>query len=413
MRSYPYVFHVALDGNGINGLEGMAGVCLFLFDPTDNSYGYKIKYYDGLAGGHAVSVNPTRRVGFLGNAGQHLMFYDATNGDELDRLSTLRLQPVETTIQGSTHVVWLGEYEFITAIGAYFYRFDLRQLSHGEILGAHRVKLPHALRRVRSGRYLVYGSMDHPGQRERGAAREVGVFDLHTGQATRIPLPATCWHLTTHPTNDLFYAVSFRVQPQDYVDYQDWGIAYLKEYAFEIDPESKTVLRHWACSRDTPAHINSDVTISDTELIFCNGASQTVVFIDLATFADYRLIDERPTLAETFGKKRQVATQCYDALARGGLFTSTRHLLSALRVSRFALLDSIHACQLSPDQRLLFTGNRGMNHITIYDYPANTVRIRVPLPDLHDYVPLAKIADPRLGLHHGCLVAASDEGARR
>src|SRR5258708_40080351 len=113
----------------------MAGVCLFRFDPADNSHAYKLKYYNGLAGGHAVSVNPSRRLGFLGNAGQHLMFYDANNADELDRLSTLRFQPVDTTIQGSTHVVWLGEYEFITAIGDYFYRFDARRLGGGEVLG--------------------------------------------------------------------------------------------------------------------------------------------------------------------------------------------------------------------------------------------------------------------------------------
>ena len=41
-RRYPYAFHVALDGNGINGLEGRAGVCLFLFDPADDAFAYKI-----------------------------------------------------------------------------------------------------------------------------------------------------------------------------------------------------------------------------------------------------------------------------------------------------------------------------------------------------------------------------------
>src|SRR5262249_43406071 len=168
MRKYPYAFHVALDGNGINGLEGMAGVCHFLFDPADNSYAYKIKYYDGMAGGHAVSVNPTRRFGFLGNAGQHLMFYDAQTSEELDRISTLRFEPTDTTIRGSTHVVWLGEYDFVTAIGDYFYRFDVRRLSNGERLGPHNVKLPHAMRLVPSGKYIVYGSMDNPRQRSRG-----------------------------------------------------------------------------------------------------------------------------------------------------------------------------------------------------------------------------------------------------
>ena len=51
MKGYPYAFHIALDGNGINGLEGMAGVCLFLFDPVGNRHAYKIVYFDGIAGG--------------------------------------------------------------------------------------------------------------------------------------------------------------------------------------------------------------------------------------------------------------------------------------------------------------------------------------------------------------------------
>src|SRR5215472_6117803 len=76
-KSYPYAFHVALDGNGINGLEGLAGVCLFLFDPKHNHYGYKIEFFDGIAGGHTVSVNRSGTIGFLGNTGQHLLFYDA------------------------------------------------------------------------------------------------------------------------------------------------------------------------------------------------------------------------------------------------------------------------------------------------------------------------------------------------
>jgi hypothetical protein len=54
MNEYPYRFHVALDGSGMNGLEGMAGVCQFLFDPRDNAYAHKIVYYGGVAGGHAV-----------------------------------------------------------------------------------------------------------------------------------------------------------------------------------------------------------------------------------------------------------------------------------------------------------------------------------------------------------------------
>ena len=412
MKQYPYAFHIALDGNGINGLEGMAGAWLFLFDPADNSYAYKIKYFNGTAGGHAVNVNPAGTHGFLGNAGQHIVFYDAHNLEESDRISTLRFETNDTSIRGSTHSIWLNNREFITAIGNYFYKFDINDLSKGEKLGPHKVKLPHGMKKTASGRYICYGSMDHPGQGRRGEAKEVGVWDMRSGEATRIKLPATCWHLVAHPAKDLFYCVSFRVLPQDQVDYHEWAIAFLKEYAFEIDAPSRTIVRHWAASREVPAHINSDVTISDRELIFCNGASQTIVLIDLETFAEYRVIDERPDFVTHLKNPRQVATQVYDVLARGGLFTSTRHIMGSLRVSRFSLLDSIYACQLSKDQRLLFTANRGLNHITVYNYPSNEIRLRVPMPELHEYVPsLPKLADPRLGFHHGFLISPPAAGA--
>jgi len=327
--------------------------------------------------------------------------------DEIERVSTLRFEPNDTSLRGSTHLVWLGNDEFITAIGDYFYRFNLNDLSNGERLGPHQLKLPHAMKLTRSKKYLCYGSMDNPKYGRQGEAREVGVWDMDSGEATRIELPATCWHLVCHPTEDWFYSVSFRVLPQEYVDYHEWAMAFLKEYAFEIDAESKQVLRHWATTRETPAHINSDVTISDRELIFCNGGSQSIVCIDLETLADFRIIDERPDLLTSLKHPREIATQVYDVFARGGFFTSNRHFFGALRVSRFSLLDSIYGCQLSADQSLLFTANRGLNHITIYNYPEATVRLRVEMPDLHRYVPsLSRMADPRLGFHHSHLISS-------
>jgi hypothetical protein len=309
----------------------------------------------------------------------------------------------DTTLRGSTHLVWCDQHTFITAIGDFFYLFDVRDLSRGERLAPHNLKLPHAMKRTASGRYLCYGGMDHP---RSGEAREVGIMDLHTGDVRRVELPTTCWHVVCHPTLDRFYAISFRVLPQEYVDYHEWAIAFMKEYAFEIDAATGGVLRHWTSSREIPAHINSDVTISDRELIFCTGASQTIVFIDLESFSAFRLIDERPGLGTLLRKPRSVTTQVYDALARGSFFTSNRHFLGALRVARFSLLDSLYACQLSRDQTLLFTANRGLNHITVYDYPSNTVRLRVPMPDVQEYQPwLSRVADPRLGFHHSYLLS--------
>ena len=236
-----------------------------------------------------------------------------------------------------------------------------------------------------SGRYIVYGGMDSPVS---GEAKEVGIYDLHNGEARRVELPATCWHLAVHPTEDLFYPVSFRVAPQEGRDWKDWAIGFAKEYAFEIDAESGQVLRHWAVGRETPAHLNSDVTISDSELIFCNGASQSIVFIDLASFADWRFIDERPGLRGQAKVARQVGTQAYRHAGPG------LHVHEQPAFPRRAAGQPLHRARLHlrhhaqcATRSLLFTANRGLNHITIYDYPANTIRLRVKMPDLHEYVP--------------------------
>ncbi|HVK40940.1 MAG TPA: hypothetical protein VM471_00555 [Phenylobacterium sp.] len=165
MRGYPYAFYIALDGNGANGLEGMAGMCLFLYDPAADAFAWKIKYYDGIAAGHACSVNPAGTIGFLGNAGQHLHFFDANTLEETARVSTLRFETPDTSLQGSTHLAWLGENVFITAIGRHFWRFSLDDLENPEQLEPHGVRLPHAMKLTASGRYLCYGAMDDPSGR--------------------------------------------------------------------------------------------------------------------------------------------------------------------------------------------------------------------------------------------------------
>ncbi len=402
-KSYPYAFHIALDGNGINGLEGRAGTCIFLFDPADNSYAYRIQFFEGVAAGHAVTVDPSGTLGFLGNAGQHVLLYDTRTGDELERISTLRFEVPTSSLRGSTHAVWLDATSFVTSVGNHLYLFDVDRMDRPEKLVPHDMGIVHGMQRTASGRYVVFGAMDDPALGREGEAREMGIWDTETGTLRKVELPATCWHTVPHRSEDLFYGVSFRVHPVDGTDWHQWAMAYLKEYAFEVDAASGQIVRHWAAGRDVPAHINSDITISDTELIFCNGASHTIVMISLEDFATWRMIDERPGLKEHVAHRRTVATQVYDVLARGGLFTQTHHLLGALRTSRFTLVDSVHACKLSPDQSLLFTANRGLNHITIYDYPANTIRLRVHMPDIQEYLPVGAMEDPRLGFHHGYL----------
>jgi hypothetical protein len=399
----PYAFHIALDGSGLNGLEGRAGVCVFKYDPVTEAYAYKIDFYGGVAGGHAPNVDPGRRYGFLGNMGQHLLFYDPATLDELDRVSTLRFEVPDTAIKSTTHLAWLDESQFIASIGEQLWKFDISRLTKAESVGAHQLKIPHAMKRTATGRYLVYGGMDHP---DRGEAREVGIFDLETGRATRVALPTTCWHVVCHPCLDVFYAISFRVLPSGRGDWQQWGMAYFREYAYEISAESGEILRHWSAGREVPAHINSDLCISDSELIFCTGGSHTVVLIDLETMSRHRLIDEHPGVLGQWEYSRQAGSTVIDTVSRGSMFTESHLYATALQVARGSLLDGIYACQLSDDQTLLFTANRGRNHISIYDYPSLQLRTRVRMPDLHEYDPtLSPIADPRLGFHHSCLLS--------
>jgi hypothetical protein len=147
------------------------------------------------------------------------------------------------------------------------------------------------------------------------------------------------------------------------------------------------------------------MALSRKELIFCNGASQSILLLDRETFATYRIIDERPDFQTQLEHPREVATQLYDIFARSNFYASTRHFFGALRVSRFSLLDSIYACQLSADESLLFTANRGLNHITIYDYPSTGLRLRVKMPEVQEFLPfIPPTGDPRLGFHHSVLL---------
>ena len=229
----------------------------------------------------------------------------------------------------------------------------------------------------------------------------------------RVELPTTCWHLVAHPVLDLFYAVSFRVHPGDGRDWAHWGMAWLRQYAYEIDAEDGQILRHWAADRDLPAHINSDVTISDTELIFCTGGSHTVVLVDLATMSHHRIIDEHPGILDGLSRSRESAATVIDTLARANVFNNSHLYADALRISRGALLDGIYATQLSADQSLLFTANRGQNHITIYDYPSLELRDRIVMPELQELDPrVGALADPRLGFHHSYLVSPSTPSTR-
>lgn len=396
---------IALDGNGLNGFEGFGGVARLRCEPSSDYYDVDVKFFGGTAGGHATQINREGTVGFLGNLSQNLLFYDPRTLEEIQRFSTLRFVAPQVIYESQTHVVWLEERAFVAVLGDAFYRFDLDDLEHPERLGAHGVTLPHALKRSPSGRYLFYGAMDHD---HHGYANQAGIFDLETNEATVVKLPATVWHLGVHPTKDVFYAPSQRCTPQG-GDFGEYTIAHFKNYLFEIDGATKTVLRHLAIPKDLPAALTSDVVVTEDEVLYNACAGGAILRVDLDTFADVRFVDDRPGALRSVTHWRTAWSNVVEAFSRTNVPGNTHALVKALRATRFSGVDGSYGLQLAPDGRHLISAHRGLNEVHVYDYPSFELVKRVRFPPIQKFFPehFGLLDDPRLGFHHSALSTAT------
>jgi hypothetical protein len=396
-------FFIALDGHGLNGFEGFAGIARLRCDPDADRWEPEVKFFDGIAGGHAAQLSPRGTVGFLGNLSQQLLFFDPRTLDEVTRCSTLCFRAPRQFYESQTHVVWLDEERFVTAVGPELWRFSLRDLAHPEPLGAHGVTLPHAIKRTASGRYLMYGAMDV----ERTFANQVGVFDLQTGTARVVALPATAWHLGVHPTRDVCYVPTQRCIPQD-GDFTEYAIAHFKNYLFEISAADARVERHLAIPKDLPGALTSDVVVTEDEVLYNCCASGVLARVALADFAHVRWTDERPRPREQLRAWRAGVANVVEVLARVNLPTATHWLVKAMRVARGSAIDGSYGLGLSPDRRFLLSAHRGLNEVIVYRYPELAIHTRVPFPPMRAfYKHLGRFADPRLGFHHAAIGAAS------
>jgi hypothetical protein len=392
-------FFIALDGHGLNGFEGFAGVARLRCDPDADRWQPEVRFFDGIAGGHAVQLSPGGKVGFLGNLSQQLLFFDPRTLDEVARFSTLQFRAPKLFYESQTHVVWLDDDSFVTAIGPEFWKFSLRDLTGPERLGAHGVTLPHAIKRSPSGRYLFYGAMDI----ERTYANQVGVFDLQTGTARVVALPATAWHLGVHPTRDVCYVPTQRCIPQD-GDFTEYAIAHFKNYLFEIDGADARVTRHLAIPKDLPGALTSDVVVTDEEVIYNCCASGVLARVRLADFAHVSWIDERPVARTQLKHWRAAAGNLVEVLSRVNLPTATHWFVKAVRVAGGSAVDGSYGLGLSPDHRFLLSAHRGLNEVIVYRYPDLAVHRRVPFPAMRTfYKHLGRFADTRLGFHHAVI----------
>lgn len=394
-----FTFYIALDGHGLNGFEGFAGIARLACDADSDRWEPEVTFFDGIAGGHAVQISPHATVGFLGNLSQQLLFFDPRTLTELARISTLQFRAPRQFYESQTHVVWLDEDRFVTAIGPELWRFSLRDLTRPEVLGAHGVTLPHAIKRTPSGRYLVYGAMDV----DHTFASQVGIFDLQTGTARVVSLPATAWHLGMHPTRDVCYVPTQRCIPQD-GDFTEYAIAHFKNYLFEIDAEAARVTRHLAIPKDMPGALTSDVVVTEDEVIYNCCASGVLARVRLADFTHVSWINERPAPREQLRAWRAGVGNLVEILSRVNLPSATHWLVKAIRVAGGSALDGSYGLGLSPDRRFLLSAHRGLNEVIVYRYPSLEVHTRVAFPPMRAfYKHLGRFSDTRLGFHHAVI----------
>jgi hypothetical protein len=398
-------YFIALDGHGLNGFEGYGGVGRLRHTPEGDRWDVDVRFFEGFAGGHATQISPSGKIGYLGNLSQTLLFYDTETLEEVKRFSTLRFGRPETFYSSQTHVVWLSDDDFVTAIGRHLYRFRLDDLEHPEILGEHRVTLPHAMKRSPSGKYLFYGAMDHD---DHGFANEMGVFDLETNEARIVELPATAWHLGVHPSKDVFYAPTQRCLPQNGGEFAEYIPAHYKDYLFEIDGPSATVTRHLTIPKDAPGGgLTSDVVVTEDQVLYNSPFSGCLTMVDLETFTHVKTKDERANLRRTLTNLPAGFGNLVEALARVNLPDHAHDFIKAVRMSRGSMLDGSYGLALSPDKRFLLSAHRGLNEVIVYDYPTLKVRRRVPFPSIREFFPrhIGRFSDPRLGFHHSTLMA--------
>jgi hypothetical protein len=392
-------FFIALDGHGLNGFEGFAGIARLSCDPDRDRWEPEVKFFDGVAGGHAVQIAPGGTIGFLGNLSQQLVFFDPRTLAEITRCSTLKYRAPKLFYESQTHVVWLDDDSFVTAIGPELWKFSLRDLEHPEPIGAHGVTLPHAMKRTPSGRYLLIGAMDVANT----FANQLGVFDLETGTARVVELPATAWHLGVHPTRDVCYVPTQRCIPQD-GDFTEYAIAHFKNYLFEIDAATASVTRHLAIPKDLPGALTSDVVVTEDEVLYNCCASGVLARVDLRDFQHVRWVNERPGPREQLRAWRAGVGNLVEVLSRVNLPDATHWFLKAIRIAGGSAVDGSYGLGLAPDHQFLLSAHRGLNEVIVYRYPELSVHTRVRFPPLSAYYKhLGRLADPRLGFHHAVI----------
>lgn len=387
----PWRWFVALDGGDLDGLIGAAGLLRFEWPARRVTH----RFFDGISGGHNVSIAPSGRILLLGNFSQQFVVVDAASLSVVKRATTMRIEESDYRLRANTHHIWLDDREFICAIGDHLYQVDVENLEAPPTkLGTHRLWTAHELRCTQDKRFILMGDLGP----EKSGARQVGIFDRRNPRDPQIiKLPGTVWHTCVHPTRNIGYAATYSIASEG-DDYIDWAPAYTREYIFEIDLEAAVVRRVFSTGAEFPIHLNSDLELHENTLYVASGGSHTVVEVDLDDFATTRVVKVMPGFLTRWFSCRQALRNVVGGLMRKSPYTGLHLILQTYMVTRWRSFDGVYAARVSPDGRYVAAGSRGYNYLRVMD--------RQTLRTVYD-TNLPKHEGLHLGLHHSEMTAGA------
>lgn len=410
MNDERFSFYTALDGVHLDGLIGSAG--LLRFDWPERKFYFQ--YYDGISGGHNISVAPSGRLALLGNFSQQIVLIDVSKPQNMQmvaRQSTMHIEQCAYRLRSNTHHLWYPDSEsFIGAIGDHLYLFNVNDLKDPERLGPHYLENAHELRWDASRRYILLGDLGP----ERYDVRQVCVFDLHepdpAKRARIIKVQNNIWHNCVHPAKPVGYALTYSFAT-DNEDYTEWSPAFVREYIYEIDLPTAQITRTWSSGAEFPIHLNSDVEVTaDNNLYVAGGGGHCVVHIPLDNFDGSRVLMCMPPFWQRFLQTPKRLKNVLGALSRRPTLTNTNYILQTLQITGWRVADGVYAARVSPGGKYLIAGSRGYNYIAVFD--------RLSFKKLYDSVlpfRLDRFTESphyrfgwrgyHLGIHHGTVSA--------
>lgn len=454
----------ALDGPCLNGIQGEAGLLSMRFRSDGSTLKWDepvVKYFAGAFAGHAVQISPDGTIGFLGGWSETGRFFDPRTLKWLADYRSMDLYdgPRDVEHRSPTHVVfppkgqqtWHPEFakrSCITTAGDYFWELDLSDLPHSikraRRLAPHGLGLPHALKLSATGKYIFCGAADYEhGKR----VRRVGIFEPRAGEIGRmevVHLESTSWHIQTHPTEDIMYAVKEGYEEGDKDHHASWtsdfSIPAEGNYLCEVTPsgypKEKARVRVYGMSMNQPANLTSDMVVTknpdgSVNVLYNACASSTIVMIRLEP--DGREQKTFPKFVEEgvwwltgphaifgwhiprLGLLRSYGRNIREVMWRVDHLFGNKLIRRAEFVTRGTLVDGSYGLMLSPDNRWLISAHRGGNWFLVYSYPEvltegeKALAYRVKLPPARKHLPgscpgaCGIFKDPRLGLHH-CVI---------